>query len=595
MGDNTKNLGQVAGLHIGQTAPSNATLIWYDNTPAIMCHKVYDTVLMLWVSIDQKIVAAITYNELVVAAQTNGLSVGKFYNITDIGNTLAVAITTTKVQYADIKDNLVIDDLGANLKYYVASSNLTIDGNKGTFNVETHELGFAFDEYIPSIADDYLFGKVKSESTFKFAKYKISSLLSTFSNNAISWDGGFYFNFKNAIAGILDKVGGVVSFNSFNQNNESINIAIGNVGKDNQGIKDYAKGLVDNAVTAIPNTKINELDVSGVTIDPAGSDSLFTVLSKIQKYINKFKFATGIKLSQGFKAAEERNFDNLDTVESALAKIKFALSNTTADTMTLGVDTSVLDVSGKLTPMTKDKSILEALSYLISKAAHSFNYGAPTDPYDASIVEPGIYIGPITGQLYTDFPEETGLGYYVMKLPRIAAGAVNYDADIAFSNSGNIYRKLHQSSHWTALYKTPKNFFGTCSSATPLWGGSSFSATQIGPKHILVRFRGNVDLTSKPNTTFTWNFTIDFPSLKNNFNMLDVGNGNVVQDMPVKMKYPMIISDGGMNNPDILTYSVGATYWVSGGIFNVTLSISRLTTNPQGLFNVMGECIVELN
>lgn len=39
----TKNLGQVAGVAIQNTPPTNIALIWYDNTPSQMCHKVYDT------------------------------------------------------------------------------------------------------------------------------------------------------------------------------------------------------------------------------------------------------------------------------------------------------------------------------------------------------------------------------------------------------------------------------------------------------------------------------------------------------------------------------------------------------------------------
>lgn len=39
----TKNLGQVAGVHIGSIPPENTILIWYDNTPSQNCHKVYDT------------------------------------------------------------------------------------------------------------------------------------------------------------------------------------------------------------------------------------------------------------------------------------------------------------------------------------------------------------------------------------------------------------------------------------------------------------------------------------------------------------------------------------------------------------------------
>ena len=34
MAGSTKNIGQVAGVHIGNNPPSNTVLIWYDNTPS---------------------------------------------------------------------------------------------------------------------------------------------------------------------------------------------------------------------------------------------------------------------------------------------------------------------------------------------------------------------------------------------------------------------------------------------------------------------------------------------------------------------------------------------------------------------------------
>ena len=55
----TKNLGQVAGVHIGSIPPENTILIWYDNTPSQNCHKVYDTAKKTWVILDQKIISYI--------------------------------------------------------------------------------------------------------------------------------------------------------------------------------------------------------------------------------------------------------------------------------------------------------------------------------------------------------------------------------------------------------------------------------------------------------------------------------------------------------------------------------------------------------
>lgn len=79
----TKNLGQVAGVAIQNTPPTNIALIWYDNTPSQMCHKVYDTAKKTWVIIDQKIISSITYSEIENIARQSGLPLGKFYQITD--------------------------------------------------------------------------------------------------------------------------------------------------------------------------------------------------------------------------------------------------------------------------------------------------------------------------------------------------------------------------------------------------------------------------------------------------------------------------------------------------------------------------------
>ena len=117
----SKNLGQVAGLFVGTSAPENTSLIWYDSTPNQRCHKVYDDDKKLWVALNPQIVSLTTYSELVMNAKKNGLSIGKFYQISDKSNVLAIAVTTTKVMYSDSLGNILIDDLGTNIQYHVSS------------------------------------------------------------------------------------------------------------------------------------------------------------------------------------------------------------------------------------------------------------------------------------------------------------------------------------------------------------------------------------------------------------------------------------------------------------------------------------------
>ena len=157
----TKNLGQVSGLWIGTSAPSNTSLIWYDSTPAIRCHKVYSSSLSAWVVLDQSSISSITYTELRNLARGTGLTQGSWYKITDQGNILALAITTTKVQYVDVNNNFVIDDLAASATYAVTSSNLLIDDISGVWDADNNLLKFSFTEtaHDGNTDNDFVFGK----------------------------------------------------------------------------------------------------------------------------------------------------------------------------------------------------------------------------------------------------------------------------------------------------------------------------------------------------------------------------------------------------------------------------------------------------
>ena len=157
----SQNLGQVSGLWIGTSAPTNTTLIWYDSTPAIRCHKVYSVTAAAWVVLDQNVISAITYSELKNLAQNTGLTQGSWYKITDQGNILALAITSTKVQYVDVNNNFVIDDLAASATYIVTSSNLLIDDISGVWDATNKRLKFSFTEtaHDGNTDNDFVFGK----------------------------------------------------------------------------------------------------------------------------------------------------------------------------------------------------------------------------------------------------------------------------------------------------------------------------------------------------------------------------------------------------------------------------------------------------
>lgn len=328
----TKNLGQVSGVFIGKSEPKNTSLIWYDDTPSQMCHKVYDSVTNSWKALSPDIVSNTTYSELVSNAQKNGLSVGKHYIITDKSNVLAIAITATKVQYPDSLGNILIDDLGTNIQYHVSGSNLLIDDLSGVFNVQSNKLVFQFKEQDSiDIDTDYLFGKVRSGTKWVLSKFKFSALISNKVNNVISWSNGLFFSFKDAINAIINKEGGLVGFDEYDSKISQINQSIENVSKNNQEIVSNAeKTIIENTTDVkIYGKKIpNNIETATAPSDVIKGDTLLTIISKFQRWINRFKYATGISLSKNFSDAKNQQYvNNSDTVESALSKIQYTLKH----------------------------------------------------------------------------------------------------------------------------------------------------------------------------------------------------------------------------------------------------------------------------
>lgn len=336
MARNTKNLGQVSGVYIGSTPPENIIMIWYDNTPSQMVHKVYNPGLSQWVVLDQNVISSITYSELVNIATNVGLTIGQWFKITDKSNAIALAVTSTKVQYSDSLGNILIDDLGSNKQYHVSSSNLSIDDVVGVFDEVNKKLVFQFSEQVPDYtADDYILGKVKRNNVRSLAKFKLSSFLSSVTGNSITWNGGFFFNFSRAISAILDKKGGVVSKDTYDIDKQNIATDIQNVGKENQTIIENANTAISNATsaTAIYDKQTPAVETGGEPTDVATGDKLITIVSKFQRYINKLKYATGIRISSSFVGANTaQNINNNDTIESALSKVQFYLEKVKKDT-----------------------------------------------------------------------------------------------------------------------------------------------------------------------------------------------------------------------------------------------------------------------
>lgn len=329
----SQNIGQIAGLWIGTSAPTNTTLIWFDSTPAIRCHKVYNQAAGAWVVLDQSTISAITYSELKTLAKNVGLTQGSWYKITDTGNILALAITTTKVQYADVNSNFVIDDLAASATYVVSSNNLLIDDINGVWDATNKKLEFSFTEttYDGNSDGDYLFGKKKRNSVWSLAKYKLSALVSAVTGNALSWNKGIFFNFNKALSDKTDVSGGVVGKATYDADKATMQKSIDNASASNQTILSNAKEYTDTKTTdeQVYGKVLPVAPTSGTAVDIVKGDTLSAIVNKIYRWIAQLKVATGVKVSQSFTPYSEiSSINNNDTVDSALRKVQKKLDST---------------------------------------------------------------------------------------------------------------------------------------------------------------------------------------------------------------------------------------------------------------------------
>lgn len=380
----TKNLGQASGIFIGSLPPENIVMIWYDSTPSQMIHKVYNEDLGQWVPLDKNVISSITYSELIGIATNPGLSSGTWYKITDKSNALAIAITSTKVQYTDSLGNILIDDLAASIQYHVTSSNILIDDVAGVFDVVNKKLVFQFTEQAPDYtANDYLLGKISRNNVWSLAKYRLSSFLSTVTGNSITWNGGFFFNFTSALTNALDRTGGAVAKSTYDIEQAAQNQAINNVGIANQSIIDNAQTALNNATTptAIYNKAIPTAPTTiGAPTDIVLGDTLHNIISKIQRYINKFKYATGILMTPSFTpTAAGQTVNNNDTVETAIGKIQGNLTKIVnedvPDVMKKGMYDYVVDSDESLLALLGN---LNATSVLIKNGIWTYDFGTDT-------------------------------------------------------------------------------------------------------------------------------------------------------------------------------------------------------------------------
>ena len=375
----TKNLGQVAGLWIGTSAPSNTSLIWFDSTPAIRAHKVYSARLGAWTVLDQNTISAIAYSDLRNLANSTGLTQGSWYKITDKSNALALAVTTTKIQYNDNNNNLIIDDLAASSTYVVNSNNLLIDDTLGVWDSSTKKLKFTFND-INTVTTNIsntllLYGKHAST----FIKVRVYRLISSVAGNSITWNNGFFFNFLSNLRGQYDVEGGVTSKSKHDTDKAALQQNIDNVAASNQQILTSAKNYTDGEVvnTKIYGKAIPTAPTSGTATDIIAGDTLTTIINKIHRWINQFKTAEGIKLSKNFTPASSvQSVNNNDTVDSAFRKVQKSIDdineNISGEFAKVGT-TDVETLTTNPSPITKTDTIKQAIQKLVYWVTHITN------------------------------------------------------------------------------------------------------------------------------------------------------------------------------------------------------------------------------
>ena len=433
----TKNLGQVSGLWIGTSAPSNTSLIWYDSTPAIRCHKVYSASLSAWVVLDQSSISSITYTELRNLARGTGLTQGSWYKITDQGNILALAITTTKVQYVDVNNNFVIDDLAASATYAVTSSNLLIDDISGVWDADNNLLKFSFTEtaHDGNTDNDFVFGKKQRNGVWSLAKYKLSSFISSVTGNSITWNKGFFFNFLSALRGQYDVSGGVVSKDTYDTQKAALQQSIDNVASSNQAILNSAKNYTDGKTAAneVYSKALPSSPTSGTAIDIAQGDTLSGIITKIHRWISQFKFATGIKVSQSFAPSSSvQAINNNDTVDSALRKVQKSLndisSSVSGEFAKVGT-TPVQTLTTEPSVVTKDDTIKQAIQKLIYWVTHIGNSSIKARSIEESRMAVGVFP---TDILRVDIKVN-------MSLDGCAFGAIMIAGDTGFFSADSQY------------------------------------------------------------------------------------------------------------------------------------------------------------
>jgi hypothetical protein len=333
----TVDIGTIAGISIGATAPSNQAIIWYDTTDGL--HKSYNQSLGEWVPMSQAIVAEIAdFNALINKANLpGGLPIGAFYHVvkrdSDANwNTMVWVVGSTRVQYVDKQNNIIVEDLAGQgtTTQYVASTNYFFDNVVATFDAATSKLNFQFQSVTDNPAmTDVLYGMRMVGENTTLVKRTIQSLISKSPKNSLAFVDGLYFNFSAAMKGVIvseqtdDTT--VIGYKQYTADYA----AMDKVFKD---VQDIVRDWQNNSREMIFTSKLIEVNPVTATVaapqDLTPNDDITAAFNKIQGWYNRLKLATGASLSSAY--APNPNTKGImpaagDIVEKAIALLHQAI------------------------------------------------------------------------------------------------------------------------------------------------------------------------------------------------------------------------------------------------------------------------------
>ena len=329
----TENLGQIAVLWISAYQPENNKLIWYDTISRI--HKVYETSTGNWVPLNPQIVTNATLDDVRTQAQHYGLSIGKFYYLTDVGS-LAVAVSVTKIWYVDSNGNYIVNDLISTVQAYVNSDNLLIDGTKGVYDLVTGKLVFAFTTIengeLADENNDYIAMRRKNGSVWSWIKLRLKNLISGENGNNITWNKGLYFSLLNSLREIVNHQGGVVGYDSYQSDKQQMTNSINQIAESNRTVLNAAKQYTDQETAAAKIYGKKHSGAWNVVNNPPNTPNAAATLDEILQILvswaNVLQKAGKIGLDNDFAAAGKTgDISSADSVRSAIEKLVYKALN----------------------------------------------------------------------------------------------------------------------------------------------------------------------------------------------------------------------------------------------------------------------------